>query len=94
MPTYTYRCADCQHVFDEFQRISADPGAVCHSCGGEACTRQITGGTFHLKGGGWYASDYNGKTSAPAPAAPPADCNGQGPEGGCGACVDDSVATA
>ncbi len=70
MPTYTYRCRHCEAVFEEFQRITAEPGAVCGECGGDDCVRQITGGTFHLKGGGWHASDYN--TSQPVPAEEPA----------------------
>lgn len=68
MPTYTYRCRDCDNVFEEMQRITAEPAATCARCGSEQCVRQITGGTFHLKGSGWYATDYNGKSGAPAPA--------------------------
>lgn len=60
MPSYDYRCADCSHVFEEFQRITAEPGATCPECGSDDCTRLISGGTFHLKGSGWYASDYGG----------------------------------
>ena len=60
MPSYDYRCADCDHVFEEFQRITAEPGAKCPGCGSIECTRLISGGTFHLKGSGWYASDYGG----------------------------------
>lgn len=66
MPTYVYRCSDCANVFEEFQRITADPGATCPSCGDANCTRQITGGAFHLKGSGWYASDYGKPASKPA----------------------------
>ena len=80
MPTYTYRCRSCENVFDRFQRITAAAEATCDSCGSEDCTRQITGGTFHLKGSGWYASDYGAKTS-PDPADLP--CKGEGIEAGC-----------
>lgn len=90
MPTYTYRCRSCDHVFDRFQRITADPVATCDSCGAEQCTRQISGGTFHLKGSGWYASDYGSKTPAPPATA----CNGEGPKAGCtGPCADQTTAT-
>ncbi len=61
MPTYEYRCAPCGNTFDEFQRITAEPHATCPKCGSDDCTRLISGGTFHLKGSGWYASDYGGK---------------------------------
>ena len=75
MPAYDYRCQNCQKVFEKNQRISEPAGAVCPGCGGAECTRLITGGTFHLKGSGWYASDYGGKTAPVEKALP---------EGGCG----------
>ncbi len=68
MPTYTYRCRKCDTVFEEVQRITAEPGAICANCGDEDCVRQITGGTFHLKGNGWHASDYN-RDAAPVEEA-------------------------
>lgn len=58
MPTYDYRCADCETTFEVFQRISAKAEATCPSCGSTTPKRLISGGTFHLKGSGWYASDY------------------------------------
>ena len=76
MPAYDYRCQRCQNVFEKNQRISEPAGAKCPSCGVEECTRLITGGTFHLKGSGWYASDYGGKAAPPAESAPE--------HGGCG----------
>ena len=60
MPTYDYRCADCESTFEVFQRISAKAEATCPSCGSTTPKRLISGGTFHLKGSGWYASDYQG----------------------------------
>lgn len=76
MPAYDYRCQTCGTVFEITQRITAPAGADCPQCGGSTCTRLITGGTFHLKGSGWYASDYGGKKggeagTGPAPATAP-----------------------
>ena len=71
MPTYIYRCRQCDDVFEEVQRITAEPGATCSACGHGDCVRQITGGTFHLKGSGWHASDY-GTKGAPAEETPAA----------------------
>ena len=73
MPTYTYRCRKCETIFDEVQRITAEPEATCASCGSADCVRQITGGTFHLKGQGWQVSDYGNKqvNEPEAPAACP-----------------------
>jgi putative FmdB family regulatory protein len=66
MPAYDYRCQSCGSVFEKTQRITEPAGAQCPECGGAECTRLITGGTFHLKGSGWYASDY-GASKTPAP---------------------------
>jgi len=58
MPTYQYKCDDCGHEFEEFQKITDDPLEECPSCGG-TIHRIITGGAgFLLKGSGWYATDY------------------------------------
>ena len=84
MPTYVYSCPKCGNRFDRFQRITEAPAATCDSCGEAECTRVITGGTFHLKGGGWYKSDYGASGPAaketPPVTAPcggdPAKCNG------------------
>lgn len=58
MPTYQYKCTDCNHEFEEFQRISADPIKTCPECGGFT-ERVITGGVgFVLKGSGFYTTDY------------------------------------
>lgn len=86
MPAYDYRCQSCKNVFEKTQRISEPAGADCPQCGSAQCERIITGGTFHLKGSGWYASDYGGKAAAPAEsAAPKAAESASAPAGGCGA---------
>ena len=59
MPTYEYACNRCDTTFERFQRITAEPGGTCPSCGATDVRRLISGGTFHLKGGGWYADLYS-----------------------------------
>lgn len=66
MPNYDYRCNACGHRFEKKQRITEAAGAQCPQCADAGCERLITGGTFHLRGSGWYASDYSGKKSEPA----------------------------
>lgn len=87
MPAYDYRCSSCGARFEKKQRITEAAGADCPSCGSAACERLITGGTFHLKGGGWYASDYGAtKKSEPVETAPKAGGCGL-PQCGTGACA-------
>jgi putative FmdB family regulatory protein len=58
MPTYEYACASCSHEWEEIQKISEPPVEVCPQCGKKTAKRQISGGSFILKGGGWYADLY------------------------------------
>jgi len=57
MPIYEYYCEKCDETFEIFQRISDDPKSDCDVCGGHL-KKQISLSTFHLKGSGWYATDY------------------------------------
>ena len=56
MPTYHYRCSDCGHSFDFFQRFADDPLTECPECGGPIRrVPQPVGIVF--KGSGWYVND-------------------------------------
>jgi putative FmdB family regulatory protein len=55
MPTYDYVCTSCQNAWEEVQRISEPPLETCPKCALQTAKRQISGGNFILKGGGWYA---------------------------------------
>ena len=58
MPTYDYECKDCDHHFEAFHGMSADPLTVCPECEGRV-ERQIgTGAGVLFKGAGFYETDY------------------------------------
>ena len=57
MPLYEYRCHKCGKVFEVIQKFSDTPLAVHEECGGEV-ERLLSAPAFHLKGSGWYATDY------------------------------------
>jgi len=59
MPTYEYVCTDCKNEWEEIQKISEEPIQACPKCGKSTAKRQISGGSFILKGGGWYADLYS-----------------------------------
>ena len=59
MPTYEYVCTECQNQWEEIQKISEPPLEVCPKCSKATAKRQISGGNFILKGGGWYADLYS-----------------------------------
>ncbi len=77
MPTYEYECAACEHRFDEFQMMSAQPLRKCPKCGKLRLRRLIgAGGGLIFKGSGFYITDYRSKDysekakaeTAPSPA--------------------------
>ena len=59
MPTYDYRCEDCQHRFEEIQSITADPIKTCPKCKKDTVRRLISGGGGVIfKGSGFFCTDY------------------------------------
>lgn len=61
MPTYEYRCRECDHQFEIFQSISVAPLTTCPVCGGKV-ERLISGGSgLIFKGSGFYITDYQSR---------------------------------
>jgi putative FmdB family regulatory protein len=58
MPTYEYECRECNHAFERFQGINADPIAECPECAGKVRRLISSGGGLVFKGPGFYATDY------------------------------------
>ena len=68
MPIYEYECVSCGHVHEIMQKISDKPLSKCPQCSGKL-QKLISQSSFHLKGSGWYATDYAKKpNSSVAPA--------------------------
>jgi putative FmdB family regulatory protein len=59
MPTYEYVCTSCENHWEEVQKISEPALDTCPKCTNKTAKRQISGGNFILKGGGWYADLYS-----------------------------------
>jgi putative FmdB family regulatory protein len=57
MPLYEYRCHKCGHTFELIQKFSDEPLTTHNGCGG-GVEKLISSPAFHLKGSGWYATDY------------------------------------
>ena len=61
MPTYDYKCTECNHTFEVFQRMSDEPLKSCPKCKG-AVKRLIGAGAGPIfKGSGFYQTDYKNK---------------------------------
>ena len=56
MPTYSYKCKNCEHSFDVQQSFSDDSLTKCPECGGEL--RKVFGQVgVTFKGSGFYRTD-------------------------------------
>ena len=65
MPTYGYRCTDCEHTFEVFQRMTDEPVSACEKCGGPVKRLLFPVGIV-FKGSGFHVNDYptSGKPAA------------------------------
>jgi len=59
MPVYEYQCKECGQIEEALQKISESPLETCSHCKGHL-KKLISQSTFHLKGTGWYVTDYGG----------------------------------
>jgi len=63
MPIYEYQCDGCGQVVERWQKFSDAPLTECPACGG-SLHKIISSCAFHLKGSGWYVTDYAGRNAA------------------------------
>lgn len=66
MPIYEYRCATCGFQKEYLQKVSDPLLSVCPECGKATFGKMLTSAGFHLKGGGWYATDFKNSGARPA----------------------------
>ena len=65
MPLREYQCDACGHRFEVIQKMSDPPLEACPKCG-EILRKLQAAPAFHLKGSGWYATDYAKKDQSTA----------------------------
>ena len=83
MPIYEYKCNKCG-VFEAMQGIKEAPLKKCPTCKSKV-ERQMSRGSFILKGSGWYATDYAKKStpgSTESDSATPAAASATNGSGG------------
>ncbi|MBX3444449.1 MAG: zinc ribbon domain-containing protein [Planctomyces sp.] len=70
MPTYDYRCRKCDHTWEAFHSIKAEPIRKCPTCGKSSAERVIgPGAAILFKGSGFYQTDYRSDAYKKAAAA-------------------------
>ena len=72
MPVYEYQCTECGEVQEAFQKISDPPIETCSKCRGHL-KKLISQSSFHLKGSGWYVTDYGGAKTGSGKGAQPSE---------------------
>lgn len=73
MPTYQYRCKECDHDFEVVQSFTDEPLESCPECKGRL--KKVYGNVgISFKGSGFYKTDSRGsKTSSSSGSAPKPD---------------------
>ena len=66
MPIYEYECHKCGELFEKIQKFSEPELTTCECGKAGAVKKRISAAAFHLKGSGWYVTDFRdkGKKSA------------------------------
>jgi len=65
VPIYEYRCLDCGFQDEFLQKVTEPLMTVCPSCGKESFRKLLSFAGFHLKGSGWYATDFKRSGAKP-----------------------------
>jgi putative FmdB family regulatory protein len=63
MPIYEYECSKCGEIEEALQKFSDKPLKTCKLCSGKL-HKLISHSAFHLKGTGWYVTDYADKSKS------------------------------
>jgi putative FmdB family regulatory protein len=66
MPIYEYRCGVCGHQEEFLQKVSEPQLTECPVCHKPTFSKLLSAAGFHLKGSGWYATDFKSKSAKPA----------------------------
>jgi len=67
MPIYEYECTKCGKLTEAWQKFSDPPLTECSLCSG-SMKKVMSQNAFHLKGSGWYVTDYASGHSGSAPS--------------------------
>lgn len=58
MPSYDYKCTECEYSFELFQKMSDEPLHICPKCKGKVKRLIGPGAGMIFKGTGFYQTDY------------------------------------
>jgi len=81
MPIYEYECQKCGYQTEIMQKFSDRPVAKCTECRGKM-KKIISQSTFHLKGSGWYVTDYASKSTSSSTTSHSGESRGESSSSG------------
>ena len=81
MPIYEYECMQCGRIEEAIQKFSDKPLARCRHCSGKL-HRLVSQSSFHLKGTGWYVTDYANRSKGAASSASKSESGSSSKNGG------------
>jgi len=81
MPIYEYECEGCGR-FEVIQKFSDRALKECPHCKEKgkksAVTKAVSASAFHLKGGGWYKTDYSSSSTSSSTSGKSSDSSSSG----------------
>jgi len=80
MPIYEYRCSSCGSDHEALQKLSEPLLVTCPHCHKDALVKQVSAAGFHLKGSGWYVTDFRNGSKPAATVPPKTESTGNGTE--------------
>lgn len=69
MPTYSYRCANCDFAFDQYQAFTDNSLTVCPNCGQSQLRKVFNSIGVSFTGSGFYRNDSRAETSKSSSAS-------------------------
>jgi putative FmdB family regulatory protein len=69
VPLYEYECTKCHKKTEKIENVSGPHLKKCPHCGGKV-EPVLSAPAIQFKGAGWYVTDYAGKKTSGAEAAP------------------------
>jgi len=67
VPTYSYRCANCDFAFDQYQAFTDDSLTICPNCGQPQLRKVFSDIGVTFKGSGFYHNDSRAKPAGSKP---------------------------
>lgn len=71
MPIYEYRCSSCGYENEYLRKVNDPLLSQCPECGKSTFDKLVSAAGFHLKGNGWYVTDFKDTGKKPAAGAKP-----------------------